>query len=231
MFGGRAQRPVVVAKDGRKFGRRDGTHVGADFTQGLAVVPVRLNTMPVLASAGCSVSVTGRPECTPMPATDDFVAQRRLLCPNKFGRVLGCRHAHIRSSSFRTADRALRLSEYRKTRRPHSEFRLRPPKAAISQFCPLPLVHTAVIRGRFVTPTSRRRIQAKSSFAVKTLPASRRKANSRFFTNCYLGIAGFLPNSPVTPRNSVRLADPTANIPKPASGTALYRIKTIFSIT
>ncbi len=69
MLGGRNQRAGRVAQHGGEFGGGHRVHIGADFA---LVADHRHRTnepMPVSASAGCKVSVTGRPECTPIPKT------------------------------------------------------------------------------------------------------------------------------------------------------------------
>ena len=58
-------------------------HVGADFALADGPRrPVRMKTMPVPASAGCSVSVTGKPEWTPMP--DNAARSRKRGLPAGF---------------------------------------------------------------------------------------------------------------------------------------------------
>ena len=62
MLGGRDHRTVAVAENGGEFGGDHRAEIGANFAIACRRVPVRKNTMPVSASAGCNVKVTGNPE-------------------------------------------------------------------------------------------------------------------------------------------------------------------------
>ena len=63
MFGGRNGGTALVAEHGGEFGRRHGAEIGLEVRDRAGRrLPQRRNTMPVSASAGCRVRVTGEPE-------------------------------------------------------------------------------------------------------------------------------------------------------------------------
>ena len=67
-----------VAEHGSEFSGRHGTEVGRSSRSFSPLAPQRTKTMPVSACAGCSVTVAGQPEWTPMPRDRDWLAQGGL---------------------------------------------------------------------------------------------------------------------------------------------------------
>ncbi len=205
VFRGRAQRTIAVAEHRCKFSGCYRAHVGADFARRFARLPVRMNTMPVPASAGRIVSVTGAPECTPIPTTE--TSSQIVVCRvESFAAIeLAARFCTVMPTSVRVVTRMSRCAVQPRRVKPTNDPKppilncaLRPPKAAILLDTNFTWSASPVTVAGDLKPLSPatfpKAVTDQKPLRNEHLTQAPGRGNSRFFTDCYHRMALLWPN-------------------------------------